>query len=87
MGGLLKYLPLILPIILQAINLVEKIFGSGHGEEKLEAVVSLVMVAIMAYEGISEKDIVDNALFEEGVRDFVNGIVKILNSTNQLGGE
>ncbi len=90
MGGLaslLKYLPMILPIAIEAINLVEKIFGAGEGPAKLAAVVSLVKVAVMAAEGITEKDIVDDELFSEGVEELVSGIVKVLNSTGKFGGE
>ncbi len=87
LASLLKYLPTILPIIIEAIKLVEKIFGSGQGPAKLAAVVSLVKVAVFAVEGITEKDIVDDELFSEGIEELVSGIVKILNSTGKFGGD
>lgn len=82
---LLKNLPTILPIAVEAIKLVEKAFGRGKGVDKREAVVQLVKVAILAAEGLTAKDIVDDALFLKGVGEIIDGVVDVLNSTGQFG--
>jgi hypothetical protein len=90
MGGvlaLLKHLPTILPAVIEAVKLAESIFGRGKGEVKKAWVVSAVKSAILAIEGLSQKDIVDDQLFSEGVGDVVDGVVKILNATGKFGRE
>ena len=86
MGNLIKYLPTVLPFVIEAVMLAEFLFsGSGTGVQKREYVVKLVKLAILAAEGITEKEIADEALFSYGVGQLVDGIVSILNSTKKFG--
>ena len=78
----LTLLPKVLPLAIKAIRLVEDLFGGGSGEVKKAAVIELVKTSIFAFEDFSEKDIVDDALFNEGIGNFVDGLVKVLNSVN-----
>jgi len=94
MGGvfvLLKHLPTIIPLVIEAVKAAEKLFGSKKGELKKEYVVNLAKVAILSVEGISQKDIVDEELFSEGVGEgvgsIVDGVVKVLNSTKKFSPE
>jgi hypothetical protein len=85
--ALLKHLPTIIPLVIEAVKLAEKIFGGKKGEIKKEYVVNLVKVAILSIEGFSQKDIVDETLFAEGVGSVVDGVVKILNATKKFNAE
>jgi hypothetical protein len=85
--ALLKHLPTIIPLVIEAVKAAEKLFGSKKGELKKEYVVNLVKVAILSVEGISQKDIVDENLFSEGVGDIVDGVVKVLNSTKKFNAD
>lgn len=80
MGFLAKLLKVIgyLPAILVGI---EGLFGPKTGEQKRGAAVSLVGVVLGFAEGISNKDIVDNAEFQEGLTEAINGTVKMLNAS------
>lgn len=87
MGNLLKYLPTLLPLVIEAVKLAEALFsGSGTGAEKRGYVVKLVKTAILAAEVVAENDIVDEDLFSDGVGFVVDGVVAILNSTKKFGG-
>lgn len=81
LSAILKVLPVVLPIVFDAVRFVEKLFGSGKGEEKRSAAVEVVKIAVMAVEGISGKDLVENEEFAEGVGMVVDGVVKILNAS------
>ena len=87
MLGLLKHLPTILPLIVATVKSVEALLGGGAGESKRALVVEFVKLAILAAEGVTGKDIVDEELFAEGVGDIVDGVVAILNSTGKFGND
>jgi hypothetical protein len=63
------------------IELVEKLFGPKTGKDKLATAQALVTAALAGVEGLSGKEIVDNALFEEGQKQAIEGIVKCLNAS------
>lgn len=84
LGTLIKVLPIALPIAIDAVRLVEKLFGGGNGDTKRSAAVEIVKIAVVAAEGITKKDLVDNDKFAEGVGKIVDGIVLVLNSTGQF---
>lgn len=55
--------------------------GAGlTGPQKLQAVTPLVTQIVLRSSLISNKKIENPTLFQEGVQDITNGIVKILNS-------
>lgn len=87
LGTLIKVLPVVLPIAFEAVRLVEKLFGKGKGEEKRSAAVEIVKIAVVAAEGITKKDLVDNDKFAQGIGMIVDGIVLVLNATGQFNKE
>lgn len=84
LGVLLKNLPTILPIAVEAVKFVERMFGKNKGAEKRSVVVSFVRSVVLAAEGIKGSDIVDEDVLSEGIGDIVDGIVKVLNSTGKF---
>ena len=81
LATIIRVLPIVLPIVFDAVKFVEKFFGSSPGEEKRSAAVEIVKIAVLAIEGISGKDLVDNDEFAEGLGMIVDGVVKVLNAT------
>lgn len=78
---LLKYLPTVLPMVVELVKIAEKIFGNGNGGSKKDFVAPIVKQAILALEGFSGKDIIDEDKFSDGVGKVVDGVVAILNAT------
>lgn len=80
MGFLTKLLKAIafIPAIVTG---VEPLFGSGNGQQKQSAAVSLVGVLIGAAEGIAAKDIADEGAFQEGLKKAIDGVVQMLNAS------
>lgn len=87
LGAVFKILPVVLPAALEAIKLVEKLFGGGKGEDKKGFVVSLVRTLILSAEGIKGEDIVDEDKVAEGAGKVVDGLVDILNATGVFGND
>lgn len=84
MLSLLKYLPAVLPIAIEIVKIVEKAFGSGGGAAKRAAAVSMVKTVVMGFEGLTQRDIVDENMLEEGLGQVIDGVVKVLNSTRKF---
>ena len=83
--SLLPILVRTVPVVLQLVPLVERLIkGPKQGAVKREIVVEAVKAIILAAEGISGKDFVDEAKFAEGVGQIVDGVVAVLNSTGKL---
>ena len=83
--SLLPILVRAVPVVLQLVPLVERLIkGPKQGTVKREIVVEAVKAIILAAEGISGKDFVDEAKFAEGVGQIVDGVVAVLNSTGKL---
>lgn len=76
----------VLPSIVSAVKLVEKVLGGGRGEEKRGLVVELVKLVILSIEGIKDQDIVDEDAFAENVGYIVDGVVGVLNLLGILKG-
>jgi len=72
--GIVRWLPNI-------ISAVENLFGGGTGDTKKNSVVSLVMGVLGSAENITAKDIVDDAAFQAGLRQAVDGIVAMFNAS------
>lgn len=60
---------------------IEPLFGSGSGDTKRSAAVGLVGSILGMAESISAKDIVDEKNFQEGLKEAIDGIVKMLNAS------
>ena len=85
--SLLPILVRAVPVVLQLVPLVERLIkGPKQGAVKREIVVEAVKAIILAAEGISGKDFVDEALFAQGVGQIVDGVVAVLNATGKLKG-
>ncbi len=80
MGFLTKLLKAIafLPAIITGI---EPLFGGGGGDQKKNAAVSLIGTIIGVSESIAAKDIIDEAGFQDGLKQAIDGIVKMLNAS------
>ncbi len=75
LGTLLKVVGF-LPSILVGI---EGLFGSNTGSQKKETAISLIGTILGLTEGIANKDIVDQGGFIEGLKQAIDGVVKMLN--------
>lgn len=84
MGAIFKILPIILPIAVEVVKLVEGLFGRGQGGPKRDLAVTLVKALVMAAEGVSGKDIVDDAKFSDGIGQIIDGVVAVLNATGKF---
>lgn len=60
---------------------IEALFGAKKGEEKKEAALSFVGAALSLTEAISNRDIVDEARFREGLGKIIDGVVQCLNAS------
>jgi hypothetical protein len=67
-----------LPYIIQA---VEAIFGAKKGQEKATAAIDLVYRGLGFAEFITTREIVDEDLFREGLKQANDGVVKMLNAS------
>lgn len=60
---------------------IEALFGAKKGEEKKEAALSFVGAALSLTEAISNRDIVDEGKFREGLSKIIDGVVQCLNAS------
>ena len=72
----------VLPLAVSIVETVAGIFKPGQktGPEKLAAVRAVVRNALVASELLSGKEIVNEALLDQGITEITNGTVKVLNS-------
>jgi hypothetical protein len=77
LGGLLKVLGY-LPALLTGI---EGLFGSKSGQQKQSSALALVSLMLGGIEGVTNKDIVDNDKFQEGLKKVIDGTVECLNAS------
>jgi hypothetical protein len=61
---------------------VEALFGGKTGTEKKDAALSLVSSALSVTEAISQRQIVDDANFKEGLGKIIDGTVQCLNASD-----
>jgi hypothetical protein len=73
---------------LSAILNAEALFGSGDGQKKMDAALTTMQVAapglIKLIEVQTGKQLANEELFAEGIRELTEGLVKILNSFSLL---
>lgn len=60
---------------------IEALFGSKNGADKKEAALSFVGAALSVTEAITNKDIVDDAKFKDGLGKIIDGVVACLNAS------
>jgi hypothetical protein len=77
-----------LPVLLKVISFLpalvtgaENIFGAKNGDEKRNNIISFIIPVLAMAEGIKGKDIVDNNAFQDGLKQAIDGIVKMLNAS------
>jgi hypothetical protein len=61
---------------------IEALFGGKSGTEKKEAALSFVGSALSLTEAISQRDIVDENKFKEGLGKIIDGTVQCLNASS-----
>ena len=60
---------------------IEALFGGKSGNDKKEAALSFVGSALGIAEAITNRDIVDDAKFREGLGKIIDGVVQCLNAS------
>ncbi len=60
---------------------IEALFGGKSGNEKKEAALSFVGAALNMSEAISNREIVDEARFQDGLGKIIDGVVECLNAS------
>jgi len=81
LGTLLKVLPKVLPLVPTVVKIVERMFGGGKGPEKRGVSVEILLALIMGIEGITGKDLVEDAKFAEALGYIVDSVVAALNTS------
>jgi hypothetical protein len=67
-----------LPSIVSA---VEGLFGSKSGSQKKDAALSFIGAALNLGEALSEKQVVDEDKFRDGLSKIIDGVVQCLNAS------
>ncbi len=67
-----------IPAIVQGI---EALFGGKTGNDKKEAALSFVGAALSMTEAISQREIVDEGKFRDGLSKIIDGTVQCLNAS------
>lgn len=71
----------VLPIALQVVPLIERMFGDKPGSEKREAAIDLIKPTVRAIESATGKELVDEEELANAAGCAVDGVVGVLNST------
>jgi hypothetical protein len=77
LGRMFKVITMLPSIILG----VEGLMTGLKGDQKQKTVIEFAGFALNLAESISSKDIVDNAMFQDGLKQANDGIVKMLNAS------
>jgi hypothetical protein len=64
------------------VNGIEGLFGNRSGQEKKESAISFVGAALQLTEAVSNREIVDEAKFKEGLSKVIDGTVQCLNASS-----
>jgi hypothetical protein len=68
----------LLPSVIQGI---ESLFGTGTGEQKKDAALTIVSSAIKVTDAVAQKQIVDAPGFTAGLKAIIDGVVVCLNAS------
>jgi hypothetical protein len=60
---------------------IEALFGARSGGDKKEAALSFVGAALSLSEAITNRDVVDDARFRDGLGKIIDGVVECLNAS------
>jgi hypothetical protein len=60
---------------------IEALFGGKSGSDKKEAAMSFVGAALSITEAVTNKDIVDDGKFKDGLSKIIDGVVQCLNAS------
>jgi len=60
---------------------IEGLFGSRSGREKKESAISFVTTALQLTEAVGNREILDEAMFKEGLSKVIDGTVECLNAS------
>jgi hypothetical protein len=60
---------------------IEALFGAKSGGDKKEAALSFIGAALSLSEAISNRDVVDDARFRDGLGKIIDGVVQCLNAS------
>jgi hypothetical protein len=71
----------VVSVIPTLIEGAEKLFGAKSGNDKKNFVLTVVGLALNITEAVSNRDIVDEKKFSEGLNETIDGIVKMLNAS------
>ena len=87
-GGALGKVGTVFGYVTGAVELVERVAGffkgKGNpltGSDKHQMAAALIREAIEGVEGFTGKDIIDEALFEQGLNETIPGVIKMLNAS------
>lgn len=64
------------------VNSIEGLFGSHTGEQKKESAISFVAAALQLTEAVSNREIVDEQKFKDGLSEIIDGTVQCLNASS-----
>jgi NhaP-type Na+/H+ or K+/H+ antiporter len=60
---------------------IEALFGSKTGTDKKEAAMSFIGAALSVTEAVTNRDIVDDGKFRDGLGKIIDGVVQCLNAS------
>jgi hypothetical protein len=60
---------------------IEALFGGKSGSDKKEAAMSFIGAALSITEAVTNKDIVDDGKFKDGLSKVIDGVVQCLNAS------
>ena len=60
---------------------IEALFGGKTGSEKKEAALSFIGAALSMSEAITDREIIDEAKFRNGLGKIIDGVVDCLNAS------
>ena len=83
-AAILAALPIVLPAVVSVVQAVEGLFGGGQGDAKRDLAVKMVLEMLEAYEGVTDKDIVDEIALTDQLGTVIDGVVGVLNEAGVL---
>jgi len=63
------------------VNGIEGLFGKRSGEEKKNAALTFLEATLSVSEALSNREIVDNERFKDGMSKMIDGAVECLNAS------
>lgn len=63
------------------VNSIEGLFGNHSGQEKKDSAIAFVSTALQLSEAVTNREIVDEAKFKEGLSKVIDGTVECLNAS------